>query len=240
MAVPHLPAIAIDQSSAEKASRTAEELDQSPKKPKFVSFSDVRLGSILRQPQPGDPYLSPRFSGKPRPLGLIPGKNDRLTALKRLNQLLSPWKPEPTILSRPTRGTILPEINSISNQQGILSAASTSSNSTLPLVVIHNRRVNTVEVSRHHEEASYRRQLFLAQEASLLQSSAREADPDYMEVTDKAIMRYCDTPHQPPPSNHGRSLTCTEKGPQVHVRESKAQNKKKALWKRCVRTVLYV
>ena len=55
-------------------------------------LSRLQLGYLQPMPKPGDifhsSFLSPR---QPRPLGLIPGRNDRMAALKKLNQLLSPW-----------------------------------------------------------------------------------------------------------------------------------------------------
>lgn len=53
-------------------------------------LSGLQLGHLQPLPRPGDTYypVSPRHR---RPLGLIPGRNNRLDALKKLNQLLSPW-----------------------------------------------------------------------------------------------------------------------------------------------------
>ncbi len=63
------------------------------KKSKVMSFlSRVQLGSLRQAPLPGDVHHAPaQHSKQARPLGLIPSRDDRLSALKRLNQLLSPW-----------------------------------------------------------------------------------------------------------------------------------------------------
>ena len=59
---------------------------------KAVSFlSRLQLGSLQVAPQPGDTYRGAVSSRRARPLGLLPGHNDRLLALRKLNQLLSPW-----------------------------------------------------------------------------------------------------------------------------------------------------
>ena len=54
-------------------------------------LSRLQLGHLQPLPKPGDVFHSPISPRQPRPLGLIPGRNDRLAALKKLNQLLSPW-----------------------------------------------------------------------------------------------------------------------------------------------------
>ena len=54
-------------------------------------LSRLQLGHLQPLPKPGDVFRSPISPRQPRPLGLIPGHSDRLDALKKLNQLLSPW-----------------------------------------------------------------------------------------------------------------------------------------------------
>ena len=64
----------------------------SKKTSKTTSFlSRLQLGSLEQIPLPGDVYYPPSTHSKqPRPLGLIPNRNDRLAALKKLSQLFSP------------------------------------------------------------------------------------------------------------------------------------------------------
>lgn len=59
---------------------------------KTTSFlSRLKLGSLQQVPLPGDVYYPSHVHTKQsRPLGLIPNRNDRLAALKKLNQLFSP------------------------------------------------------------------------------------------------------------------------------------------------------
>ena len=243
MAVPHLPSISNQQleagREADRRPGQAGERAESVKRKhtKSVSFSNVKLGSLLHQPQPGDFYSTSRYSNKPRPLGLIPGKNDKLIALKKLHQLLSPWRPEPMIY-KPTGGTSLPYIDSGMAPPIFIGMA------TAP----HLRSRN-----RHQAEVRYRRQLLLAQEANLIYakkdesedtprnlsekddttlhySKTRDTDPDYMELTDKTISKYCEPSiHMAMSSHHHKSHTLTDKT--EYTRENKPQDKKKT-WKR--------
>jgi len=237
MAAPHLPAIGSQQLEIGKEAERERTAKRNPSK--AVSFSNVKLGSLLHQQQPGDAYSTPRYSKKPRPLGLIPGKNDRLIALKKLHQLLSPWKPEPMAFTRSTGETALPNIDSVPP----IAAPPT----LMGLSLFQGR-------NRQQAEARHKRQMLMAQEASLIYakneepeetarhfsekddtslhySKARDADPDYMEVTDKAIRKYCDSSYPILASSQHQDKTHNLTNKTEHIPENKPQDKKK-MWKR--------
>ncbi len=257
MAVPRLPVITSCSVHPDTGSDGEEEpirelktatLSSKPAS-KTVSFSNVRLGSLVHQPQPGDPYYTPRSSSRPRPLGLIPGKNDRLIALKKLNQLLSPWKPAQKTFSIATITRMdLPGANKLEAEGGDLKGAPPT-NAAEPLVVINRNRSGwkPIESGRDYQmEARRKRHFLLAREAELMQHTNTEregvarviddGDPDYMEVADKTIMKYCDSPpyQHPTPSNILSSHTKTQGhySNRPHPLENKGPDKLRVLSKR--------
>jgi hypothetical protein len=88
----HLPVIhTLDVGSAGRPAEGSRS-NNSKKISKTESFlSRLQLGSLQPIPLPGDVYYPRTNSSRlqPRPLGLIPDRNDRLAALKKLNQLFS-------------------------------------------------------------------------------------------------------------------------------------------------------
>lgn len=79
----------------------------SPKKTRRSSsfLSGLQFGSLQTVPQPGDVHYPPMGSRQARPLGLIPNRNNRLAALKKLNQLLSPRPSQPVLTTQPLAST---------------------------------------------------------------------------------------------------------------------------------------
>lgn len=95
MQLPVIHDLSLSNRNAEQETGRARQQNPTASKKKEIpgsSFlSRLELGSLEQHPQPGDVYRGPAYSKHPRPLGLIPGREDRMAALKKLNQLLSPW-----------------------------------------------------------------------------------------------------------------------------------------------------
>lgn len=86
-----LPVILEVGGNADEEKKEQRKRDKGTSDKTTALLSRLQLGSLQKLPQPGDVYNGPVSSNRPRPLGLIPSRNDRLAALKKLNQLLSPW-----------------------------------------------------------------------------------------------------------------------------------------------------
>lgn len=84
----HLPSLGTLSISKSEGSK-GEAVKKKQKNAATSFLSRLQLGSLQQMPQPGDVYRG--SATVRRPLGLLPHHQDRLTALKKLNELLSPW-----------------------------------------------------------------------------------------------------------------------------------------------------
>lgn len=171
----HLPVI----SNASTTDGKAEDTD------KTASFlSRLQLGSLQRIALPGDVYYPQQHAKQSRPLGLIPNRNDRLAALKKLNQLFTPalsgFSGRPQLHRLPLGGTIS-QSQTESETSGKPAAGGTISATVKTL-------------SRNEAESKWPR---IAATSTLdpyklphKNLSEQDGDPDYMPIGEKASEYY--------------------------------------------------
>ena len=129
-------------------------------------LAGLQFGSLQAAPQPGDVHYPPMGSRQPRPLGLIPNRNNRLAALKKLNQLLSPWSTQPIPTTQPLADIASTRPLSQHQDEGVVPTISASvHHSKAPA---DGEAANIMEV----EPVAYR--------LALAGSDGVEGDPDYM------------------------------------------------------------
>lgn len=198
----HLPTIgtldvsADHQGNKRGAAAAAGMQSSRPSKRAPSSFlSGLQLGSLRPGPRPGDTYHGPVSSRHRRPLGLLPDHNDRLAALKKLNQLLSPWTlgqrpavplPPPPVPSDPQLNSTWPPAHSeLSSEDANAISASvhlkTSSVSPLAQNIAPSSEAEfkSGPNCRAKDGTAYR----LSHEglsAPVAHSQAGKRDPDYM------------------------------------------------------------
>lgn len=163
--------------------------ETSKKTSKTTTFlSRLKLGSLQQVPLPGDVYYPSHVHSKqPRPLGLIPNRNDRLAALKKLNQLFSPLSarhlPHNDALFS-DRGSTLTRSQADSEQPlGAISAtvkAPSLAESSLPSV---DHKKPSINVARTSElDPTLPHKSWPVPDAG--------GDPDYMPIGEKASEYY--------------------------------------------------
>lgn len=167
---------------------------KSKKISKTASFlSRLQLGSLQQVALPGDVYYPQVHAKQPRPLGLIPNRNDRLAALKKLNQLFAHRQPQ----VQHTR----PLYNKVSTftqpQTDSEPAANLGAISATVRVPTEAGAVPLSVKSKHPNYASTDPSTvdptaYRLPQKSLPQRSLPEAngDPDYMPIADRASEYY--------------------------------------------------
>lgn len=237
----HFPVIHSLDISSRRDGDNQDEVDQSLEEPltpkkkarKATSFlSRLQLGSLQQVPQPGDVYHGP-MSVKPRPLGLLPHHNDRLAALKKLNQLLSPWSPLGynrtfhEVITRP------PDTSAVATSEPTGdSAAVESISATVHLVntATHHTKLASLGCSKRAsiaESTAYRLPHKALCEQAIAVKSVVIGDPDYM--GDKANEYYALIGSAPLPTPR---MSLQQRIVQPTAGNSQKGDKKKAKMKR--------
>lgn len=178
-----------DKQSTNNSARDSSISKQTSKTTSFLSR--LQLGSLEQIPLPGDVYYPPSARSKqPRPLGLIPNRNDRLAALKKLSQLFSPLSagyhsPEQHVLSyRPPEQQVLrrtpPPMNAAESTERPVGTISATPSAVTDEVshpsVDPNSEPNTVACRLPHQDWDA--------------STGGHGDPDYMTLGEKASEYY--------------------------------------------------
>lgn len=147
-----------------RSNQDGQETQPSSKKARKSSsfLSRLQFGSLQALPQPGDVHYPPLGSKQTRPLGLIPNRNNRLAALKKLNQLLSPWSNQTVPAMQPLASTHTQRQDEVAvpTISASVHHSKASANSAEP--------TNTMEV----DPVAYR--------LALAGSGGVDGDPDYM------------------------------------------------------------
>ncbi len=156
------------------SSRTEKEKQSKSNKTRKL-LSRLQLGSLQPVPQPGDVHYPHQHNKHPRPLGLIPNRNDRLSALKKLNKLFSAqWDQQP---SRPDKRSLQADSELIEKVSTI--------GTTISAAVQHSKLPPCKHVDFSDSSTAYR----CPQNISAVeQGVALTSDPDYMPIDESAIV----------------------------------------------------
>lgn len=173
----HLPTIHRLQISKGKSSvmnETDEQVSGKGRGKAADFLSRLQLGSLEKSPRPGDVYYGSHFSKQPRPLGLIPNREDRLAALKKLNQLLSPQ----FMGHSPFRNSMIPQPEQQQQQQQEQQQQQPK-NFISALVQHVKRSTGTSDVDGECNYPSPR-----------TPGKSEDIDPDYMEAMDSKVHEF--------------------------------------------------
>ena len=106
---PRLPPVVASRLKNERESTGVEQYGADVNNEAGAYLAGMRLGSLQKEPRPGEAFRRPHTSSAniPRPLGLVPDRGEKMDLLKRLSKMLSPAFPASAPAGRARRSKLL-------------------------------------------------------------------------------------------------------------------------------------